>query len=258
MSQGKLILLTGASSGIGRAAALQFASRGDRVVALARTAESLESLAEQQDGVLPIVADVADADSMRQATEQTLRSHGLPDVIVANAGVGLDALFQETGDDALRRLLEVNLIGVFRTIRPFLTPMLERGSGRIVIVSSIVGKRGVPHYSGYSASKFALHGAADALRSELWKSGVTVGLVCPSSTETGFRDHGLRSGPQQNQRRPVRRSAEYAARAVVSMADSKRREVVLGFESKLMCVANALMPSLIDWILARALTRRGD
>lgn len=258
MSRAKLILLTGASSGIGRAAAVRFAARGDRVLALARTVAALETLAAECDGILPIAADVSDAASMQSATRRALTDYGLPDVIVANAGIGLDALFHETGDEALHRLFEVNVVGVFRSIRPFLQPMRERGSGRIVIVSSIVGKRGVPHYSGYSASKFALHGAADALRAELWGSGVTVGLLCPSSTETDFRANGLSSGPQQNQKRPLRRSADYVARAVVAMADNRRREVVLGLESRLMCRIDAVAPALIDWLLARALTRRED
>jgi short-subunit dehydrogenase len=258
VSRAKLILLTGASSGIGRAAALRFAARGDRLLALARTSEALEQLAAECDGILPIVADVADAASMQSATRRILIEHGLPDAIVANAGIGLDALFHETTDEALHRLLEVNVVGVFRSVRPFVEPMLERGSGRIVIVSSIVGKRGVPHYAGYSASKFALHGAADALRAELWGSGVTVGLLCPSSTETSFRANGLRAGPQQNQKRPLRRSADYVARAVVAMADSRRREVVLGLESKLMCLIDAVAPGAIDWVMARALTRRED
>jgi short-subunit dehydrogenase len=125
-----------------------------------------------------------------------------------------------------------------------------------VIVSSIVGKRGVPHYSGYSASKFALHGAADALRSELWGSGVSVGLVCPSSTDTEFRQHGLSAGPKQNAMRLVRRTAESVAHAIVSMAGSRRREMILGAESKAMTLLDTLAPGLIDWLLARTLTRR--
>jgi hypothetical protein len=175
---------------------------------------------------------------------------------VRRAGIGLDALFDETTDEALTRLFEVNVIGVFRTIRPFLRPMIDRGSGRFVIVSSIVGKRGVPHYAGYSASKFALHGAADALRSELWGSGVSVGLVCPSSTETEFRQHALSAGPTQNSMRLVRRPARTVACAIVSRADSRRRERILGLESKAMTFLDTLVPGLIDWLLARALTRR--
>jgi len=251
-----LVLITGASRGIGLAAAVEFARRGYRVVAVARNRERLDALAADHRSVVPVVADVTDAASMLAMARRVQDECGLPDVLVANAGIGLDALFTETTDDALRLLFEVNVVGVFRTVRPFLQPMLDRGSGRIVIVSSIVGKRGVPHYSGYSASKFALHGAADALRSELWGSGVSVGLVCPSSTDTEFRQHGLNAGPKQKQLRPVRRSAEFVARAIVSMAGSRRREMILGAESKALTLVDTLAPGLIDWLLARTLTRK--
>ncbi len=255
-SSARLVLITGASSGIGSAAAIEFARRGDRVLAVARSRERLDALAADHGSVVPVVADVTDAASMQAMTRRVQDECGVPDIVVANAGIGLDALFAQTTDDALHRLFEVNVVGVFRTVRPFLQPMIDRGSGRILIVSSIVGKRGVPHYSGYSASKFALHGAADALRSELWGTGVSVGLVCPSSTDTGFRQHGLSVGPKQKQVRPVRRPAEYVARAIVSMAGSRRREMILGAEAKAMTFVDTLAPGLIDWLLARMLTRR--
>ena len=92
-----------------------------------------------------------------------LAKHGAPDVIVANAGIGMDAPFIHTSDDLLKRVFDVNVFGVVRTIRPFVPAMIARGSGRILIVSSVVGKRGVPSYAAYSASKFALHGLADGV-----------------------------------------------------------------------------------------------
>ena len=255
--QGRRVLITGASAGIGRAAARAFAARGDQVVAVARSTERLNELARElgSERLIPLVADVADAASM-EALARTVNAGGTPDVVVANAGIGLDALFVETTDEALRSVLEVNVIGVVRTIRPFLPAMIERGSGRVVIVSSIVGKRGTPHYSAYSASKFALHGMTDSLRSELWRTGVSVGLVCPSSTATEFQDHLLRQGPSQNRVRPRTHTAESVADAIVRMAGSRRREVILGFEARLMWLADALLPGFIDGLLARMLTRK--
>ena len=96
-----------------------------------------------------MLADVTDAASMQAMVHRVQDQCGVPDVVVANAGIGLDALFVETTDAALQQLFEANVVGVFRTVRPFLQPMIDRGSGRILIVSSIVGKRGVPHYAGY-------------------------------------------------------------------------------------------------------------
>ncbi len=259
--EGKLVLVTGASVGIGRAAASAFAAEGAKVLALARSRERLESLAAESGGpprVHPIVADVADGPGMAAASSAILRDHGVPDIVIANAGIGLDARFEETTDEALRTLFEVNVLGVFRTVRPFLPGMVRRGSGRILFVSSVVGKRGIPHYAGYAASKFALHGMADALRGELRGTGVTVGVVCPSSTTTEFRERALRHGPAQPRVRVAFHSAESVARAILRMAASRRRERVLTLEGKLMVWTNAVAPRFLDWLLARILVRRNS
>jgi len=255
--QRQRVLITGASAGIGRAATRAFVARGDQVIAVARQVDRLNELVEElgTDHVIPVAADVGDAESM-QAMVAAVESGGAPYIIVANAGIGLDALFVETSDEALRSVFEVNVFGVVRTLRPFLPAMISRGSGRIVIVSSIVGKRGTPHYSAYSASKFALHGMADSMRSELWKTGVSVGLICPSSTSTEFQDNLLRSGPGQKRVRPRTHTAESVAATIVRMADSRRREMILGFEARLLWIADAIAPGFIDGLLARMLTKK--
>jgi short-subunit dehydrogenase len=256
---GSLVLITGASCGIGRASTLAFAERGDRVIAVARNAAKLEDLARDTahpERVVPLVADVTDAQSMDAMVGRVLETIGLPDVVVANAGIGLDARFAETTDEDLREVLEVNVVGLVRTVRPFVPRMIDRGSGRILFISSIVGKRGIPHYSAYSASKFALHGIAGALRAELLDTGVTVGLVCPASTETGFQDHARRAGPPQRRVRPRRHSADSVARAIVSMADSARPERVLGIEARLLALADRIAPRLVDRLLGRTLRPR--
>ena len=196
--EGRLILLTGASTGIGRAAVAAFVEAGARVIGVARSRERLEELAERLGGaprVTPLAADVTDAGSVERMASHVLDNIGLPDVIVANAGIGLDALFSETSDPALCSVFETNVFGVFRTLRPFVPRMIERGSGRLLLISSVVGKRGIPHYSAYSASKFALHGMFDFMRAELHGTGVSVGIVWPSSTEmrmTGASGVGAR------------------------------------------------------------------
>jgi short-subunit dehydrogenase len=253
---GRLVLLTGASAGIGRAAAVAFVAAGARVVGVSRSQNALEALSRELGGeshMVPAPADVADASSMEAMAARVLGDTGLPDVVVANAGIGLDARFAETSDDALRRVFEVNVFGLVRTVRPFLPGMIERESGRVLLISSIVGKRGIPSYSAYSASKFALHGMADALRTELQGSGVTVGLVCPSSTTSEFQQRMLREGPGQRRVRPRKHSAESVARAIVRMAGSRRRELILSPEAKLMAFVNCFAPGLLDKLLARML-----
>jgi len=256
---GRRVLITGASSGIGRAAAKAFVDEGAIVLAVARSKDRLDTLAEEL-GLARLaifVADVADGPGMEALAQRILTEQGVPDVVIANAGVGMDAHFAATTDDAWRRVFEVNVFGVVRTIRPFLPGMIARGSGRILIVSSAVGKRGVPSYAAYSGSKFALHGMADALRPELVGTGVTVGIVCPSSTTTEFEDRKLRAGPPQIRVRVQKHSAESVARALVRMARSTRREIVLSPEAKLMNVLNRLAPGILDRILARVLVGKG-
>ena len=256
---GRRVLITGASSGIGRSAAEAFVGEGAVVLAVARRKDLLDALSAELGGparVAVFCADVADGAAMETLAREILGAHGAPDVIVANAGLGMDARFTETSDDAWRKVLEVNVFGVVRTIRPFLPAMIARGSGRILIVSSVVGKRGVPNYAAYSGSKFALHGMADALRPELHGTGVTVGIVCPSSTTTDFEDKKLRSGPAQAKVRVQKHSPESVARALVRMARGTRREMVLSPEGKLMNGMNRLAPGILDWILAKALVRK--
>ena len=256
---GRRVLITGASSGIGRAAVKAFVDEGAVVLAVARSKDRLDALATELGGparVAAFVADVAQGPAMEALAREILATHGVPDVVIANAGIGMDARFAVTSDDAWRTLFEVNVFGVVRTIRPFLPGMISRGSGRILILSSAVGKRGVPNYSAYSASKFALHGMADALRPELHGTGVSVGIVCPSSTSTEFDGRKLREGPQQPKVRVQRHSPESVSRALVRMARSTRREIVLSPEAKLMNLMNRVAPGILDRILAKVLVRK--
>jgi short-subunit dehydrogenase len=255
---GRRVLITGASSGIGRAAAKAFVDAGAIVLAVARSRDRLEAVAAELGGpgrVATFVCDVADGPAMESLARDILKTHGVPDVVVANAGIGVDARFAVTGDEIWRTVFETNVFGVVRTIRPFLPGMIARGSGRILLVSSAVGKRGIPNYAAYSGSKFALHGIADALRPELSGSGVSVGIVCPSSTTTEFDERKLREGPPQVKVRVQRHSAASVARALVRMARSKRREILLSPEAKLMNVMNHLAPAILDWILGKVLVR---
>ena len=249
------VLITGASTGIGRAAAVAFVEEGARVFATARSESRLRALADELGGpprLTPIVADVTDPHSVDSMAAQVL-ADGAPDVVVANAGIGLDALLVETSEESMRSVFETNVYGVVRTLKCFVPAMVARGSGRLVIVSSIVGKRGIPHYSIYSASKFALQGVAEALRAELSGSGVTVGVVYPASTETEFATRRLREGPSQKGVRPGRHTAESVAAVIVKMAGSRRREAVLTAAGKALAWGNGFFPGLIDRLLHRLL-----
>lgn len=256
--QNKLVLITGASAGIGKVTAQEFVREGARVVGTGRNAERLEVLRDElgAEHFVPVVADVADAGSMVAMATQVLGEVGLPDIVIANAGIGYDAHFVDTDDEAWREVFETNVFGVIRTVRPFVPGMIERGSGRVLLISSVVGKRGIPHYACYAASKFALDGMADVLRVELVGTGVSLGTIYPSSTESEFQDRTHRVGMDRKPRRPKRHPTLGVARVILKMARSKRPEMLLSFEGNFMALMDKVSPRLVDWILSRVLQRK--
>ena len=255
--QNKLVLITGTSAGIGKVTAREFVREGARVIGTGRDRERLEAAKSEvgAESFVPVVADVADASSMATMVTQVLGEIGLPDIVIANAGIGHDAHFVDTSEEAWRELFETNVFGVVRTVRPFIPGMIKRGSGRVVLISSVVGKRGIPHYSAYSASKFALDGIADVLRVELVGTGVTLGTVYPSSTVSEFQDRTQRVGLERKPKRLQRHSTIKVARAILRMSASTRPEMLLSFEGNFMALLDKISPRLVDVILARVLRR---
>jgi NAD(P)-dependent dehydrogenase (short-subunit alcohol dehydrogenase family) len=188
----RVAAVTGASRGIGRAVALELARAGYRVIALARTLPDLQSLSDEgrKGGwdILPIQLDIADEESRARAVDEIMRltgGYGL-DVLVNNAGYGMNGPMEDVSPDALRRLMEVNLIGLLAFTQPFLPGMRTRRRGRIVNISSAAGRVATPFTGGYNASKFALEAVSDAMRLELRPFGVSVILIEPGPIPTHF------------------------------------------------------------------------
>ena len=186
-----VVVITGASAGIGRATAIRFAREGATIVLAARSRERLERLAERLEHrfgveVLVVPCDVRDRGQVEELAEAAIATFGRIDVLVNNAGYGLYGRIEDTPDEAFRDLLETNVLGVHHAIRAVLPHMRRRASGHIVNVGSVVGKRSWPYHGAYAASKFALTGLTQALRGELAGSGVSVTLVLPASTDTEF------------------------------------------------------------------------
>jgi NAD(P)-dependent dehydrogenase (short-subunit alcohol dehydrogenase family) len=186
--RGRTMLVTGASSGIGREIALAFAAMGARIALLARRKTLLDDIAGQirADGgdALALSADVANPADMREAVRLTLAEFGHIDILVNSAGV-LEAAPVETMDPAaLERMLAVNLFGTLHAMQAALPSMRKAGSGHIVNIASLAGRRGMPPLGGYCASKFAVVGLTEALRVELYGTGVKLSLVMPGVIDT--------------------------------------------------------------------------
>lgn len=177
---GKVAVVTGASTGIGRAVARALIGHGARVVIAARSRERLdEAAAALGPGCAAVVADVTRADDVRRLVDGTLESHGAIDILVANAGVYVGGDLWESDPEALDRLLTTNVNGVVRTVREVLPHLLERGTGDIVVTSSVSGHQAIHWEPVYSASKHALQAFVHTMRRQLIGSGVRMGAIAP-------------------------------------------------------------------------------
>ncbi|PAP76439.1 SDR family NAD(P)-dependent oxidoreductase [Rubrivirga marina] len=186
------VLVTGASRGIGAATAEAFAAAGHRVALVARSAEALDAVAERcrqwEGDAEPFVCDVTDADAVGEMAEAVVAWAGVPDVVVNNAGLFEPGGLLETSPEAFRRQLEVNVVSAFLVTRALVGGMLDRGSGRILMMGSVASVRGYPGGTAYGAAKHALLGLARSLREEIKGTGVSVTTLLPGATRTASWD----------------------------------------------------------------------
>ena len=251
----RVAAITGASAGIGAACARTFAGAGLAVSLAARRLDLLESLAaEIADAggrALPVAADVTSEADMRAFVTRTLAAFGRLDVLVANAGIGFHGSLEDTTPDVMDRLMRVNFMGTYHAVRAALPHFEAQGSGHVLIVSSILGQRGVPATAAYCATKFAQVGFAESLRSELRGTGVDVSVVFPVGTATDFHDamhdnFGFSVAPAG-----PRQTADQVARAMLRCVRRPAAEVYPLWWSRALTWLNALSPALCDRVVRR-------
>ena len=249
---GTRVLVTGASRGIGEAIARAFAARGATIGLVARRREPLEQLAAELPGGghVPIVADVSDSDSMAAVVKE----FGDVDVLVANAGITHYRPFAQLPLDEARHMNDVNWLGTIHTVWAGLPPMLERGRGHIVVVSSGGGVRGFPSAAVYNGTKAAQRSFAEALRHELNGTGVSVTTVYPGEIETSLHDHELDHMPDWY-RMDRRAPAGPLGELVVEAVEKDQRELFYPPVVRLLRVVNGVSPRLGDLMLRRILGR---
>ncbi|MFD2685247.1 SDR family oxidoreductase [Streptomyces phyllanthi] len=258
MRRRRVVVVTGASGGVGRATARAFAARGDRVALLARGREGLAAAADevQRAGgeALVVTVDMADPKAVADAAQQVVDEFGRIDVWVNNAFAGVFAPFTEVTPDEYRRVTEVTYLGCVFGTRAALRHMLPRDRGTIVQVGSALAYRGIPLQSAYCGAKHAIQGFNESLRCELLhaRSGVRTTMVQLPAVNTPQFDWVLSRMP--GRARPVApiHQPEVAARAVVHAAGhARRREYWVGGSTAATLVANAIAPGLLDRYLAR-------
>ena len=243
-----MAVVTGASSGIGEATARELASRGASVVVAARAVEKLEALVREVSAsggrVIAVQTDVADRGSVEAMVGRTVEEFGSLDVLVNNAGIGLSGRISELRPDDVRYVFEVNTLGPLNSIQAAL-PRMGRG-GRIINVSSVVGKRAIPKVGGYCASKFALNALSDALRVELAERGVSVTSVYPGTTRTSFRENSRRTKDEKRGWRPKGVPPERVAARIAAAAEKGPRDIYVTLTDRLFVAGVTLFPGLTD------------
>jgi NAD(P)-dependent dehydrogenase (short-subunit alcohol dehydrogenase family) len=219
---GRVAVVTGASSGNGRAIARTLAAAGATVVAVARSGDRLAVLAEEQPGIEPLVADLTSAQDRRRVVEETLARHGRIDVLVNNAGVGLVGYLEDYSAEDLERMYTTNVIAVADLTRLAL-PHLRASRGDLVMISSVGAWASVPPLVAYCSSKFAIDGLVEGLRRELWRSGVRVHSVNPGPIRTEYMSRARGWSPGEDDPRAAPNpgfSPEGVAKAVRRAAGS--------------------------------------
>lgn len=226
---GKTVFITGASSGIGRACAFAFHQSGAKVVAAARSRDKLETLADDigDDRILPVVMDVTDADQRASALADARKRFGEIDVLINNAGWASFSSVRNMPEEHLTRMLALNFAAPVVMTQAVLPAMLERGSGQIVNISSVVGFQPMPRMTVYSATKAAINAFSTGLRMELRGTGVDVILLAPGSTNTPFFEVAASVDVKAVRLGQVQYTPERVARAVVRACKRRRAETVL-------------------------------
>jgi NAD(P)-dependent dehydrogenase (short-subunit alcohol dehydrogenase family) len=243
---GRVALVTGGSSGIGRATCVELARRGCRLVVHGRDAARTAEVARLVGGA-PVVADLTEPGAVDRLTQAAAEVHGRVDVLVANAGAGLRAPFTSTSPTDLERLVTLDLVAPIRLVRALLPAMVERGSGHVVLVSSVAGRTGVAGEAGYAAAKAGLDLLAESVRLELGGTGVGMTVVLPGLVDTPF--HAGRAGPARRVPSPV--PPERVGRAIAEAVADGRSEVWVPGWLRLAAVVRALTPGLFRRLSAR-------
>jgi short-subunit dehydrogenase len=256
MAARRVVVITGASSGIGRATALRLARDGAAVVMCARRADRLEAAAAAVRAAggeaLPVVADVTRADEMRRLVDSAVDRFEHIDVMVCNAGFGIAGAIDDITPDQMQKLVDVNFMGTYHAVRAVLPMFRRRNRGHVIVVSSIVGKRGVPYMGAYAATKFAQAGLAECLRAEVAGSGIHVTVVFPVSTETEFFDVMSReTGTTVTRAHGPRQDASVVADAIARAIDRPVPEVFPHAWSRALVWLNAAAPGICDRFVQR-------
>lgn len=258
----KVVVVTGASSGIGKAIAIEFAKNGSRVVLAARSEDKLTTLMKEllNNGMdaFAVVTDVSKEADCKNLIEKTIEHYGTINILVNNAGISMRALFVDVNLSVLHRLMDVNFWGTVYCTK-YALPYLISNKGSLVGVSSVAGFHGLPGRTGYSASKFAIHGFLETIRIENLKKGLHVMVIAPGFTATEIRKRALIFNGTEQGESPRRednlKSPEYVAQWVLKGIRKKKRNKLLTLDGKLTALFQRILPGFVDWVYYLEMSR---
>ena len=246
---GKVFVITGGSSGIGKALAQNALAAGAKVAVCGRSAEKLQEAFGNNDNLLCFKADVSSEEDCRNFIEAAATKWGRIDVLINNAGISMRALFEELDLKVLKELMDINFWGTVYCSK-YAMPHIRKSKGVIAAVSSIAGYRGLPCRTGYSASKFAMQGFMESLRTELLHTGVHVMWVCPGFIASNIRNVARGADGKAQKETPLDEgklmSAEECASIIMNSINARKRTVVMTGQGKLTVLINKLFPALAD------------
>ncbi len=254
----KVVIITGASSGIGKAIAGLYADKGAHLILASRNVEELDALAstlkEKTDKILVVQTDISNSGDCKKLVEETLSNFGKIDLLINNAGISQRSLTMDTNIDVYKTIMNVNYFGTIEITKLVLKSMISSGSGQIAVISSVVGKFGFPFRSGYAASKHALHGFFDSLRAEVSDKHIDITIICPgriqtnvsinAMTEDGSKHNKMDKGTAEGM------TVEKCAKLIVRAIAARKKEVIIAGSEKYLVWLRKFIPSIYYKLVA--------
>lgn len=261
----KVVLITGGTSGIGKACAFAFGKAGAKIAVSGRNQQNLDQTSQELNAAgiqnIAINADVSIEADCQRMVQETVDRFGKLDVLINNAGISMRALFQDLDLDVIRKVMDINFWGTVYTTK-FALPHIMAAKGSVIGISSIAGYRGLPARTGYSASKFAMHGFLETLRTEMLHKGVHVLVACPGFTASNIRNTALAANGQQQGESPRDEgnmmTAEEVADQILKATIKRKRDLVMTFQGKLTVFLNKWLPGLTDKLVYNVMAKEKD
>lgn len=261
----KVVVITGGSSGIGNALAFSFGRRGSKIVITGRKKEALDQATKEltKSGieVIAVVSDVSREEDNRRMAEEAIARFGKIDILINNAGISMRAMFEDVDLEVVKKVMDINFYGALYATK-YCLPEIIRNKGSVVGISSIAGFRGLPARTGYSASKFALQGFLEVLRTEMLYKGVHVLIACPGFTASNIRKSSLTADGSAQGESPRKEekmmSSEECAEHIYKATRKRKKYLILTIQGKMTVFLNKWFPGWMDKMVYKVMAKEAN